>query len=456
MSASQSQTTSRRPRVIVVGGGFGGLRVVRALRSADADVLLLDRRNHHVFQPMLYQVATAALSPATISAPLRKMFESQRNCEVLMAEVEEVDLQRQAVRLRDGVEYGYDWLVLAAGSVPNYFGNNDWKKLAPGLKDLDDAINIRRRFLLAFEQAEMEADEQSRLEALTFVIVGGGPTGVEVAGALAEIARHTLRRSFRHFDTNVARVILIDPGDNVLKAFPDALADRARRDLEKMGVEIKLGARVTAIGEHDVTLRYKADGREETLGANNVIWAAGVEASPVAQNVGRSLGGEKTHGGRIPVQPDLTLPGHPNVFVVGDAAQHVHPETGKETPGVAQGAMQMGDYAGRAIADAIRSGGDASARQPFSYLDKGSLATIGRGRAVAALPHAQASGLGAWLLWAIVHIFYLVGFRNRIAAMAEYAWMYFFWERGVRLITGENVLPKAIRPTPDPFARKGQ
>ncbi len=434
------------PRVEIVGGGFGGLAAARALRRAPAEILLIDRHNHHLFQPLLYQVATAALSPANIAAPIRRIVSRQLNCEVVMAEVSRVDPARQTIILC-GVEYAYDYLVLAVGAETNYFGNERWAVDAPGLKSIDEAIDVRGRFLLAFEQADLEADPEARRSALTFAIVGAGPTGVEMAGAMSEIARHTLKRDFRHLDTGSVRVILIDLADRVLPGFEPRLAARAARDLSSLGVEIMVSTRVVDVDDRGLVVERL--GERERIDARNVIWAAGVKAVPLAATLGIDQG----PGGRIKVGDDLSVPGHPEVFAVGDIAHRIDPKTGAPVPGVAQGAMQMGRFAGATIAaevEARDAGRPPPRRGVFTYKDKGSLATIGRNKAVADLRGWRFAGRTAFLLWAFIHIMFLIDFRRKILALLEWIWMYFSHERGVRLITGQDRLPRPVRPPPDP------
>jgi len=423
-----------KPRVVIVGGGFGGLSAARALRGADAEVVVIDRQNHHVFQPLLYQVATAALSPANIASPIRKILGRQKNCRVYLGEVTAVDPEAGQV-LIDDEPYSYDYLVLATGVETNYFGSDNWADTAPGLKTIDEAIEIRRRFLLAFERAETERDPEARTAALTFAVVGAGPTGVELAGAMSEISTHTLRADFRHFDTDTVRIILIDLQDRVLPTFPTKLSDRARRDLEGLGVEVMLETRVVEVD--DGGLAVERGGREERIEANNVIWAAGVKASPL----GRIPGSEVDGIGRVIVGNDLTVPGRPNIFVIGDLAHRTDPRSGELVPGVAQGGIQTGRFAGRTIArelTARRKGVPKPARGTFVYRDKGSMATIGKNRAVADIRGLRFGGPVAFLAWALIHIFFLIDFRHKVVTLAEWTWMYFFHERGVRLITGKD------------------
>jgi NADH:ubiquinone reductase (H+-translocating) len=408
--------------VVIVGGGFGGLYAARALRRASVRVTLVDRRNHHLFQPLLYQVATAALSPADIAAPIRHILRNQSNAEVLLAEVVAVDSAGRAVVLADGRRIDYDYLVLAAGAVDQYFGNDHWATPAPGLKTIDDATTVRRRFLLAFEAAEQESDPAVLAALLTFVVVGAGPTGVEMAGAFAEIARHTLRREFRHVDPRAARVILVEGGTRVLAGYPPELSERALRQLERLGVEVRFGSLVTRIGPDAV---YVGD---ERIGTRNVVWAAGVAASPLA----RGLGAPVDRMGRVVVEPDLRVPGHPEIFAIGDMAAFIH-EGGVPLPGTAPVAMQ----AARLAAANIRRLVAGEATGPFRYHDRGSMATIGRAAAVAQVGRLKLHGLPAWLAWLFIHILYLVGFRNRLIVLLQWAWSYLTWQRGARLITGE-------------------
>ena len=409
----------RRPRVAILGGGFGGLEAARALRRAAVDVVLIDRRNHHLFQPLLYQVATAALNPSNIAAPIRRVLRHQANVEVVLAEAVAIDAGGRRVVLADG-EVRYDYLIVAAGATHAYFGHDAWAEFAPGLKTVEDATAIRRRVLLAYEAAEREDDPARRRAWLTFVIVGGGPTGVEMAGALAEIARHVLSRDFRRIDTREARILLVEVEDRVLTTFPDSLSAKARASLEGLGVEVKTSTFVTAIDARGVAFG------SERVEARTVIWAAGVAASPI----GRTLGVPLDRAGRVLVGPDLAIPGHPEVFVVGDLASLHH--EGKPVPGVAPAAMQGGRYAARRVRDMIQG----RPTEPFRYVDKGSLATIGRAKAVADLGPVKLSGFPAWAAWLLIHIFFLIGFRNRFFVLGEWAWIYFTYERGARLITG--------------------
>jgi NADH dehydrogenase len=410
----------RRPRVVIVGGGFGGLSAARALRGAPADVLLVDRRNHHVFQPLLYQVATAGLSPGDISSPIRWILRRQTNLQVWLAEATRVDVERRVLVLTDG-EVSYDYLVLAPGATHAYFGHDDWRAHAPGLKTLEDALEMRRRVLLAFEKAEREQDRAEQRRLLTFVVVGGGPTGVELAGALAEISRHALAHDFRAIDPESARVILIEGGPAVLPAYPADLSAFARRALERLGVAVWTGSLVTNVGSGEVRVG------DEVIQAGTILWAAGVSASPL----GRSLGVPLDRAGRVLVNDDLTIPGRAEVFVAGDLAA-LKGKDGHWLPGVAQVAMQQAAHAGANIRRALA--GQPSA--PFAYYNFGNLATIGRNYAVADLPRLKMTGYPAWLFWLFVHIAKLIGFRNRLSVMLQWASSYMTYQRSVRLITG--------------------
>jgi NADH dehydrogenase len=416
--------------VIVVGGGFGGISLVKGLKKAPLSITLVDKRNHHLFQPLLYQVATAALSPEDIATPIRRIFKKQENVSVAMAEFISVDLERKTIRGRLG-ETNYNYLVLAVGAGTSYYGRDDFRPHAPGLKSLDDAIEIRRRLLIAFEEAEFEADEASRRGKLTFVVVGGGPTGVELSGAIVETATRTLPREFRNVDTTTARVILVQGGDRLLPGMPAEMGDRALQDLEAMGVEVRLNSRVTEVEAEGVLIG------ENRVPAENVFWAAGIHGLPIAE----TLGVELDPAGRVKVGPDLSIPGYPEVFVIGDAAYAIDAATGKPVPGVAQGAIQMGNF----VAGIIRSESSrteaaerpATQRPAFSYHDKGSMATIGRGKALASVNGRTYAGLLGWLAWGMVHLMFLVGFRNRFFVLLEWTRNYFSSERSARLITGD-------------------
>jgi NADH dehydrogenase len=417
---------SARPRVYIVGGGFAGLAAARALAETPADVAIIDRRNHHVFQPLLYQVATASLSPADISAPIRSVVRDQENCEVALAEVRGVDIERRRLLL-DGGYVEYDYLVLAAGATHAYFGHDEWAPLAPGLKTIEDATELRRRILLAFETAEYEGSDEARRAVLTFGIVGGGPTGVELAGAIKEIAGQTIPEDYKHIDTRTTRVILFEGGPRLLSTFPPKLSQRAQRDLEKMGVEVRLNSLVTRVTREGLYIG------EEFIPVRNVFWAAGVKASPL----GATLGVPLDRAGRVIVGPDLTIPGHPEVFVTGDLAAATSADTGQPVPGVAQGGIQMGRYAGTIIAREIQGRATPADRKPFVYRDKGSMAVIGKAKAVAQIGRLQLGGFIAWLIWGGIHIAFLIGFRNRIQVLVSWFWNWLLNARDARLITGD-------------------
>ncbi len=406
------------PHVVIVGGGFGGLAAARALSGAPVRITLVDRRNHHVFQPLLYQVATAGLAAPDIAAPIRHILRSQRNAAVILAEVTGFDLRRQKVKLAGG-ELAYDFAVVAAGAGHSYFGHDDWARHAPGLKTMEDAVEVRRRVLLAFEHAERQEDEALQREWLTFVVIGAGPTGVELAGALTEIARHTLRGEFRRIEPRSARVILIEGADRVLPPYPPELSDKARRQLERLGVEVRTGILVTGVDGAGVQLG------DQRIAARTVLWAAGVAASPLGRMLGKC-----DRAGRLEVEPDLTVPGHPEVFVIGDLAAVRH--DGKPVPGVAPAAMQMGRQAAANIIRML----EGQPRRRFVYKDKGSLATIGRKAAVADIGGFRLSGLPAWLAWLGIHIFFLIGFRNRAVVMFEWALAYLTYARSARIVLG--------------------
>ncbi|HEY7462162.1 MAG TPA: NAD(P)/FAD-dependent oxidoreductase [Gemmatimonadota bacterium] len=411
------------PQIVVVGGGFGGLFAARHLRRAPVRVTLLDRSNHHLFQPLLYQVATASLAPSDIAQPIRWVLKRQRNTRVLLAEVRSVDLTRRRVVIEDDqvpLEMGYDYLILATGSRHAYFGHDEWEPLAPGLKSLADAREIRQRFLTAFENAELEPDPVRRRPLLTFVIVGGGPTGVELAGAMSEIARHTMRRDFRTFDPREARVLLLEGGPRVLPSYPADLSEKARRQLEKLGVEVRTNSIVTGVDRQGVQVGG------ERIPARNVFWAAGNVASPLTRTLGVPL--DKV--GRVIVEPDLSIPGHPEAFAIGDMAVFTH-QTGEPLPGVAPVAMQQA----RSAAENIQNRVAGRPTRPFHYRDKGNLATIGRAAAIAELGRFHLWGFVAWMAWLMIHIFFLIGFRNRLLVLIQWAWAYVTYQRGARLIT---------------------
>jgi NADH:quinone reductase (non-electrogenic) len=411
---------TRVPHVVVVGGGFAGLYLTQGLSDAPVRITVVDRQNHHLFQPMLYQVATAALSPSDIASPIRSILRKQANVEVLLAEVTEIRPADRQVLLADGGSIVYDYLILATGVRHSYFGHDEWETYAPGLKSMEDAEEIRRRVLLSFERAERESDPVKRHAHLTFVVVGGGPTGVEVAGALAEIRRYALRRDFRHIDPGEATVMLLEGGPRLLGSYPDELSARAKLELRRLGVEVRLETMVT-----DITPSYVVAGGW-TIPTRTVVWAAGNVASPLT----RSLGAPLDRVGRVMVEPDCTIPGHPEVFVLGDAAAFPDKTYGT-LPGICPVAIQMGQYTARVIRGDLAG----KPRRPFSYWDKGQLAVIGRGHAVCDIWHFHFGGMLAWLVWIFVHIFFLIGFRNRVIVLMEWAFSYLTYERGARLIT---------------------
>jgi NADH dehydrogenase len=419
------------PHVVIIGGGFGGLYAARALRRARVRITLVDRRNHHVFQPLLYQVAMAALSPGDIASPIRWILRRHSNVEVLLANVTGIDQARQRLILSDG-EFPYEYLIVASGATHAYFGHDQWQETAPGLKTLEDALAIRRRVLLAFERAEREPDPARRAPLLTFVVIGGGPTGVEMAGALAEMSRQSLARDFRHFDPGSARIVLLEAGPSVLATFPDTLRAAARADLERLGVIVRTGAAVTDVATGQVRVG------DETIAAETVIWAAGVAASPL----GKALGVPLDRAGRVLVEPDLTIPGSRTVFVIGDLASLAGAD-GRPLPGVAQVAIQMGKHAARNILRGI----EQQPYRSFVYNDLGNMATIGRASAVADFGWLRLKGLLGWLAWLFVHILNLIGFRNRLVVMVQWAWSYFSFQRAIRLITGP--LPDAEPRSPE-------
>ncbi|KIP83362.1 MULTISPECIES: NAD(P)/FAD-dependent oxidoreductase [unclassified Stenotrophomonas] len=421
-------TRERTPHLVIVGGGFAGLWAARALASERIRITLVDRRNHHLFQPLLYQVATAGLSAPDIAAPLRHILGHQRNVEVRLGEVTRIDKQARSVHLVDGTSLEYDTLLLASGATHAYFGHDEWAKDAPGLKTLDDAIALRRKLLLAFERAEAEPDPEKKAAWLSFAVVGGGPTGVELAGTLAEIARHTLRNEFRHIDPASAKVRLVEAGPRVLSTFPDVLSLKARRQLEKLGVEVLTGTPVTSIDSLGFQLG------EQFVPARTVVWAAGVAASPL----GATLDTPLDRAGRVLVEPDLTLPGHPELFVAGDLAA-LSQADGRPVPGVAPAAKQMGKH----VADTVRARLHGKpAPGPFKYADYGNLATIGRMAAIVHLGKLQLSGVLAWWFWLAAHVFFLIGFRNRMVVLLNWAVAYWSYQRSARIIFGDVKPPK--------------
>jgi NADH:ubiquinone reductase (H+-translocating) len=414
-----TQPAVMKPRVVIVGGGFGGLRAAKALRNAPVQVTVIDRSNHHLFQPLLYQVATAALSPADISAPIRGILSRQANANVILAEVTGIDLQEQCVLMHDK-EVPFDYLILAAGARHSYFGHDEWEPYAPGLKSITDATAIRRKILLAFEAAEVETDLEKRRALMTFVLVGAGPTGVEMAGAIAELAHKALAKDFRNIDPISARIVLVEALPRILGGFPESLARKAQKALNRLGVEVRTNAPVEAIEAGGVVIGGKY------LAAQTVIWTAGVAAS----QAGKWLGAETDRAGRVKVLPDLSIPGHPHVFVIGDTA--VAMQNGKPLPGMAPVAMQEGHYVGSVIASSVAG---KQTNTPFHYFNKGNVATVGRSFGIVEIGKIRIAGFIAWVMWLAIHIFYLIGFRNRVLVMLQWAWAYFTSQRGARLIT---------------------
>ena len=412
-----------RPHIVIIGGGFAGLYTARGLKGVDADVTLADRHNYHLFQPLLYQVATAGLNPSDIAAPIRSILRRQKNVSVILGEATSIDPAQKRVQLADGASLPYDFLVVATGATHSYFGHDEWEQRAPGLKSIDDALEIRRRILLAFEAAERESDPETQKALLTFVVIGGGPTGVELAGALSEIARQTMVRDFRHIRPESARILLIEGKERVLPVYPPDLSEKARKQLEDLGVEVILGAVVTDVTDSGVKIG------ERVIPTRTVLWGAGVQASPLAKSLGVPL----DRAGRVLVEPDLTIPGHKDVFVLGDlAAARQH--DGSFVPGVAPAAIQEGQHTGHNLLRAV----EGQPLRAFKYRDKGSLATIGRAAAVADFGRLRFGGVLAWMAWLVIHIFFLIGFRNRFLVITQWAWAYLTYQRGARLITGRD------------------
>jgi NADH:ubiquinone reductase (H+-translocating) len=416
------------PHVVIIGAGFGGLYAARSLANKRVRITIIDRKNHHVFQPLLYQVATAKLSPADIASPIRSVFGKYKNVHVLLDEATRFDLANKKVALKTGQELSYDYLVLATGATHAYFGHEEWASLAPGLKSLEDAVEIRRRVLLAFETAEREALIDGKRPMLNFVIVGGGPTGVELAGSIAEIAQKVMAKDFRGIDPTRARVVLLEAGQRILPAYPEDLSRSAERQLRNLGVDVLVGRAVTGLQPGKVLVG------EEVMASSVTLWAAGVKASPL----GTILGAPTDRAGRVKVSQDLSLPEHPEVFVVGDLAD-IKDKAGKPVPGVAPAAIQQGKAAGKNVWRSIQG----KPREDFYYFDKGSLATIGRAAGIAQFGRLHLSGIIAWIFWLTVHIFFLIGFRNRVLVFIQWAWAYFTFESGARLITGRTDLPEA-------------
>ncbi|MFH5806216.1 NAD(P)/FAD-dependent oxidoreductase [Alienimonas sp. DA493] len=446
-----THSTEGRHRVVVIGGGFAGMNVVRGLRKADVDITLIDRRNHHLFQPLLYQVATGSLSPANIAAPLRGMFDRQSNTTVLLGEVVGFDTDRRVVTLSGKNnpttaggpedEVPYDTLIVASGSTHSYFGRDEWAPYAPGLKTIEDAIEIRRRILLAFEEAEREPDPEKRAAWMTFVLVGGGPTGVELAGSIAEIARNTLKNDFRRINPSDARIVIADGGPRVLGAYDEELSRYAARDLREMGVEIITDTRVTNVTATEVTLSPEDRSPSYTLQSRTVVWCAGVRASRLGKRLAEATGCPADREGRVKVEPNLTVPDHPEIFVLGDLAHFDHPaddeeKAGTPLPGVAQVAMQQGKHTAKTLKRRLRGQPD----EPFKYRDLGTMAVVGRGAAVADLfGRYHATGGFAWLMWLAIHVMYIVGYQSRLLVLIQWAYHYVTMDRGARLITGQTL-----------------
>jgi NADH dehydrogenase len=422
-----------RQRVVILGGGFGGLSAAQKLKRAPVDVTLIDRCNYHLFQPLLYQVATGSLSPANISGPLRQVLKHNKNTTVLLGEAIDIDPANHKVILSDGA-IGYDTLIVATGSSHQYFGHDDWEQFAPGLKTVEDATEMRSRILLAFEAAERETDPEKLKQWMTFVIVGAGPTGAELAGALGEIANDTLKHDFRRINPTEARIILVEGTDRVLPTYPPKLSAAAQKMLERLNVTVRTGAMVTDVKAHSVTI--KCGDHTEIIPTRTILWAAGVLASPLGLALAKRLGAKTDRAGRVIVDSDMTIPGHPEIFVIGDLSSFTH-QTGKPLPGVAQPAIQQGRYVAKVIERRLTG----EKTPPFRYFDKGNLATIGRGAAVADLNFMTLAGWPAWLIWIFLHLLYIVEFQNRLLIFMQWMWLYVTFDRAARLITGKNLLP---------------
>jgi NADH:ubiquinone reductase (H+-translocating) len=420
-------------KVVIIGGGFGGLTAALALKNAPVQVTLVDRCNYHLFQPLLYQVATGSLSPANVASPLRQILHKQKHTQVLLGEAVHIDAANRRVILSDGA-LDYDTLIVATGATHSYFGHDEWEQFAPGLKNLDDATAMRGRILLAFEAAERERDPKKLRAWMTFVIVGAGPTGAELAGALGEIAHDTLRHDFRAIDPSETRIILVEGTDRALPSYPPKLSEAARKMLERLGVTVRTGAMVTDIRADGVTVRV--GNHDEMIPTHTVLWAAGVLASPLGVILSQEAGAKLDRAQRVIVEPDMSIVGHPEIFVIGDLSNFCH-QTGQPLPGVAQPAIQQGHYVAKLIRARLRG----QKLPPFHYFDKGNLATIGRGAAVADLNWLRLSGWPAWLIWVFVHLLYIIQFQNRLLVMLQWAWLYLTFSRSARLITGKNPLP---------------
>jgi len=422
-----------RQRVVILGGGFGGLSAAQKLKRAPVDVTLIDRCNYHLFQPLLYQVATGSLSPANITGPLRQVLKHNKNTTVLLGEAVDIDPAKHQVILSDGA-ISFDTLIVATGSSHQYFGHHEWEQFAPGLKTIEDATDMRARILLAFEAAERETDPEKLKQWMTFVIVGAGPTGAELAGALGEIANDTLKHDFRRINPTEAQIILVEGTDRVLPTYPPKLSEAARKMLERLNVTVRTGAMVTDVKAHSVTI--KCGDHTEIIPTRTILWAAGVLASPLGLALAKRLGAETDRAGRVIVDPDMTIPGHPEIFVIGDLSSFTH-QTGKPLPGVAQPAIQQGRFVAKVIERRLRG----EKTPPFRYFDKGNLATIGRGAAVADLNFMTLAGWPAWLIWIFLHLLYIVEFQNRLLVFMQWMWLYVTFDRAARLITGKNLLP---------------
>jgi NADH dehydrogenase len=444
----QTRLHGARPQVVIIGGGFGGLNAARGLRNAPVDVTVIDRSNHFLFQPLLYQVATAELSPADISAPIRGVLRGQRNTRTLLANVTGVDLARREVIAQDPGDahehrIPYDYLIIATGATESYFGHDEWAKRAHSLKTITDATAIRREILLAFESAELESDPERLHALMTFVVVGGGPTGVEMAGAIADLAHNGVRRDFRAIDTAQARVLLVEAGPRLLPQFPAKLAAKAQGALQRLGVEVITGGGVNEVGDEGVVIGA------EQIAAQTVIWAAGVTASPA----GKWLGAEVARAGRVPVGPDLTVADHPNIYVLGDTASALDRD-GAPLPGVASVAIQQGKYTARAVSARVGQHDATAPVAPFRYFDRGYLATVGRAYAIGDIGPLHLSGWSAWAVWAVVHIAYLIGYRNRLLVLTQWLWKYLTYQRGARLITRDQGAARGDAQTPGAYQRQ--
>jgi len=421
-------------RVVIIGGGFGGLNAAKALRKAPVKITLIDKRNLHLFQPLLYQVATGGLSPADIASPIRAILRKNKNTRTIMAEVKDIDIESQKVFMDDDRDADYDSLIVAAGSRHHYFGHDNWSRYAPGLKTIEEALDIRRRILSAFEKAELAEDDTNRRQLLTFVIVGGGPTGVELAGTVGEITRYTIGREYSSFDPKTARIILVEGQTRILPAFDQKLSAKATKSLEELGVEVLSGSTVTSIDRDSITL--VVNDKADRIKSDTVLWAAGVKASSLGRIIAKNDLSLLDSSDRVIVDSRMSLPGHANVFVIGDLANYSH-QTGQPLPGLAPVAIQQGKY----VAKLIRARLTNKTVRPFRYVDKGNLATIGRSRAVGQIGNLKVSGLFAWLVWLFVHLMYLVGFENRLLVFIQWAWNYFTWNRSARIITNVTTTP---------------